>query len=50
MPDPRLSAESAYNTYKSECGEIVGSLLGVTYLNYSDHRVYVLRENACTMK
>ena len=27
IPDPRLSAESAYNTYKAASGELVDSIL-----------------------
>ena len=38
IPDPRLSAESAYNTSKAASGELVDSLLGVSALNYLGHR------------
>ena len=38
IPDPRLSAESAYNTYKAASGELVDSLLGGSALNYVGHR------------
>ena len=38
IPDPRLSAESAYNTSKVASSEIVDSLLGGTALNYVGHR------------
>ena len=34
IPDPRLSAESAYNTSKAASGELVESLLGGSALNY----------------
>ena len=34
IPDPRLSAESSYNTSKANSGELVGSILGGTELNY----------------
>ena len=33
IPDPRLSAESAYNTSKASSGELVDSLLGGSALN-----------------
>ena len=44
--DPRLSAERAYNTYKSSSEVLVGSLLGVTDLNYVAHKGCVCRENS----
>ena len=34
IPDPRLSVESAYNTYKVASGELVESLLGGSALDY----------------
>ena len=33
IPDPRLSADSAYNHSKEDSGELVDSLLEVTALN-----------------
>ena len=33
IPEPRLSAESAYNTSKAASGELVHSLIGVSSLN-----------------
>ena len=41
IPDPRLSAEIAYNTSKYARRELVGSLLGGTILNYVGHRACV---------
>ena len=38
IPDPRLSAESSYNTSKADIGELVESILGGTTLNYIVHR------------
>ena len=38
IPDPRLSAESAYNTTKAASGELVDSLLGGSAFNYIGHR------------
>ena len=38
MPDPRLSAESAYNTSKVASGELLDSLLGGSALNYVGRR------------
>ena len=35
IPDPRKSAESAYNTYKAASRELVESLLGGSVLNYA---------------
>ena len=39
--DPRLSVESAYNTYKADSRELVDSLLGGYVLNYVGHRACV---------
>ena len=39
IPDPRLSAESAYDTSKVARGELVDSLLGVSALDYVGHRI-----------
>ena len=41
IPDPWLSAESAYNTSKSVSGYLVYSLLGGSVLNYVGHRACV---------
>ena len=38
IPDPRLSAESDYNTSKVASRELVDSLLGGIVLNYVGHR------------
>ena len=39
--DPRLSAESAYNTSKAASRELLDSLLGGTALNYMKHGAYI---------
>ena len=41
IPDPRLSAEIAYNTSKADSGELVDSLLVYSALNYVGHRACV---------
>ena len=41
IPEPRLSAECAYNTYKAASRELVDSLLGGSVLNYVGHRACV---------
>ena len=41
IPDPRMSAESAYNTSKADSGELVDYLLGGSVLNYVGHRACV---------
>ena len=41
IPDPRLSAECAYNTYKVASRELVDSLLRGSVLNYIGHRACV---------
>ena len=41
IPDPRQSAESAYNTSKAASRELVESLLGGSVLNYVGHRACV---------
>ena len=41
IPEPRLSAESAYNTSNAASRELVDSLLGGSVLNYVGHRAYV---------
>ena len=46
IPDPRLSAESAYNSSKAASGELVDSLLGGTALNYVGHRACVFWASA----
>ena len=41
IPDPRLSAEWAYNTSNAASRELVDSLLGGSVLNYLAHRACV---------
>ena len=41
IPDPRLSAESSYNTSKADSGELVDSILGGSVLNYVGHMACV---------
>ena len=41
IPDPRFSAESAYNTSKVASRELVDSLIGGSVLNYVGHRACV---------
>ena len=41
IPDPRLSVECAYNTYKAASGKLVDSLLGGSILSYVGHRACV---------
>ena len=41
IPDPRLSAECAYNTSKADSRELVDSFLGGSALNYVGHRACV---------
>ena len=41
IPDRQVSAESVYNTSKSDSGELIDSLLGGTALNYVSHRACV---------
>ena len=50
IPDPRLSAESAYNNSKVASGELVDSLLGGTALIYIGHRACVRRASAGARK
>ena len=50
IPDPQFSAESAYNTSKAACGEIVGSFLGVTSLDYVGHRACIRGVNSGLIK
>ena len=45
IPDPRLSAKSAYNTSKVASGELVNSLFGGSALNYVGHRACVCRSS-----
>ena len=47
---PRFSAESAYNTYKASIGELVGSILGGTDLNYVGHMACVRGTSAGARK
>ena len=41
IPDPQMSAKSAYNTSKGDSRELVDSLLGGSALNYVGHRACV---------
>ena len=41
IPDPRQSAECAYNTSKAASRELVDSLLGGSALDYVGHRACV---------
>ena len=41
IPDPHLSADSAYKTCKATIGELVYSLLGGSILDYVGHRACV---------
>ena len=43
IPDPRISAESAYNTSKAASRELLDSLLGGSVLNYVGHSSCVRR-------
>ena len=43
IPDPRLSADRAYNNYKAASRELVDSLLGGSVLNYVGHRACVCK-------
>ena len=43
--EPRLSADSAYNTSKASSGELIESLLGGSALNYVGHRACVRRSS-----
>ena len=45
IPDPRLSAESAYNTSKADSRELVDSLLGGSVLNYVGHKAYIRKSS-----
>ena len=46
IPDPHLSAERVYNTYKSSSEVLAGSLLGGTNLNYVAYKACVRRVSA----
>ena len=50
IPDPRLSAESAYNTSKAARGELVDSLIGGSVFNYVGHRECVRGASAGARK
>ena len=41
IPDPRQSAECAYNTSKAASRELIDSLLGGSVLNYLGHKACV---------
>ena len=43
IPDPRLSADSAYNISEADSGELVDSILGGTDLNYVVHMACIRR-------
>ena len=45
IPDPQLSARSAYNTSKGASGELVDSLLGMYDINYVGHRECVRKSS-----
>ena len=45
IPDPWMSAESAYNTSKASSGELVDSLLGGSALKYVGHRACIRRSS-----
>ena len=45
IPDPRLSAECAYNTSKEASRELVDSLLVGSVLNYVGHRSCVRKSS-----
>ena len=45
IPEPWSSVESVYNTYKAASGELLGSFLGGTALNYVGHRDCVCRDS-----
>ena len=47
---PCLSEESAYKTYKAASGELVGSLLGGTALNYVGHGACIREASAGARK
>ena len=50
IPEPRFSADSAYNTSKVASGELVDFLLGASALNYIGHRACVRGESARVRK
>ena len=50
IPDPWLSAESTYNTYKAASGELLESLLGDFTLKYVGHRACIHRESAASQR
>ena len=45
IPDPRLSADSDYNTPKLASSELIDSLLGGSVLNYVGHRACVRKSS-----
>ena len=45
IPEPQLSAKSAYNTFNADSGELVEYLLGVSALNYIYHRACVRKSS-----
>ena len=50
IPDPRLSAESVYNTSKAASRELVDSLLGGSALTYVGHRACVRKASLATRR
>ena len=48
--DPQSSSESTYNTSKADSGELVGSFLGGTALNYVGYRDFVHRSSVGSIK
>ena len=50
IPDPQLSAKSAYNTSKAASGKLVDSLLGGSALNYVGHRACIRWESLATRR
>ena len=50
IPDPRMSADSAYNTSKVASRELVDSLLGGSVLNYVGHRACIRKASQTARK
>ena len=48
IPDPRLSAESAYNTSKAASRALLDSFVGGSVLNYVGHRACVRKASQTT--
>ena len=47
IPDPRLSADSAYNTSKAASGGLVYYIIGGSALNCVGHRACIRRASLC---